>query len=147
MTPCLQLVSHVPSRNQYGDCTRTCVAALLDLQPELVPHFAEFSTTGFNEAEYRQRIDDFLTVHGLMWVAVPIIGSVADVLATMEHNNPGVYYIMGCRGPIGGHHLVWFPQQIVSDPAGRTFQDRYRADDSGLVWVSFLVPIRFKSSS
>ncbi len=146
MTPCYQLVSHVPSINKFGDCTRACIAAMLDLSPEDVPHFAEFSTNGFNEREYWKRIEEFLDEHSLAWAAAPISGTLDDVLATMEHNNAGIYYILGCQGPAGPHHLVCCGDRIVSDPAGRD-RSVYRADESGLNWVVFLVGKRFTESA
>ena len=142
MTPCRQLVKHDPANRQFGDCTRAVVAIMLDLQPQRVPHFAETSTDGFSEELYWARLESFLDTLSLSWVAVPVRGSVPDVLATMQHNNPGVYYIMGCVSPIAKHFVVCCGDQIVCDPAtGESCEPGHlRADeDTGLVWVHFLV--------
>lgn len=141
MTPCSQLISHVPSIGQFGDCTRACVAAMLDLPPADVPHFAEGSTIGFNEELYWNKIQGFLAGRRLMWVGVPMKAEPVDVLATMEHNNAGAYYILGCVGPAGPHHMVCCGDRIVSDPAGRYGIEQYKSDPTELTWVHFLVPL------
>lgn len=41
MTPHTQTILHNPAQGQLGDCWRTCIACLLDVKPEEVPHFAE----------------------------------------------------------------------------------------------------------
>lgn len=35
-----QTILHNPEEGHYGDCWRTCIACLLDLKPDEVPHFA-----------------------------------------------------------------------------------------------------------
>ena len=141
MTPCKQLVQHDPANKQFGDCARAVVACMLDLQPQRVPHFAEASTDGYNEALYWERLNSFLDTLSLSWVGVPVTGSVPDVLATMEYNNPGVYYIMGCVSHTAKHYVVCCGDRIVCDPAfgGPYGAAHLRAQDDGLVWVHFLV--------
>jgi hypothetical protein len=41
MTPCRTLSRHDPDNGTFGDCHRCCVAAILDLAPEEVPHFTQ----------------------------------------------------------------------------------------------------------
>lgn len=38
MTPHLQRIRHNPTGGTYGDCYRTAIACLLDVDPEEVPH-------------------------------------------------------------------------------------------------------------
>lgn len=141
MTPCRQLVTHDPANKQFGDCARAVVAAMLNLQPQRVPHFAEASTEGFNEDLYWERLNGFLDTLSLSWVGVPMRATVPDVLATMEHNNPGVYYIMGCVSPRAKHYVVCCGDRVVCEPnsGGPSSAEHLRDDDDGLVWVHFLV--------
>jgi hypothetical protein len=39
MTKHTQILLHDPANGVIGDCWRTCVACLLDVEPETVPHF------------------------------------------------------------------------------------------------------------
>jgi len=41
MIPVDQTILHDPKNGKVGDCFRACVASLLELPPETVPHFAE----------------------------------------------------------------------------------------------------------
>jgi hypothetical protein len=38
MTPHKQRFRHDPANGIYGDCWRTAIACLLDIQPEEIPH-------------------------------------------------------------------------------------------------------------
>lgn len=41
MTPAKQLFTNADEKRPVGDCWRTCIAMLLDLPPEEVPHFVD----------------------------------------------------------------------------------------------------------
>lgn len=69
MTPVDQEFMHEPSNGSYGDCQRACIASLLDLPREQVPHFLHDDC---NYDTFKKRIKEFLALHGLMEVVMPL---------------------------------------------------------------------------
>jgi hypothetical protein len=41
MMPVEMIVDHCPEEGRYGDCFRACVASLMELPAEAVPHFCD----------------------------------------------------------------------------------------------------------
>ena len=41
-----QLNMHIPEKGIIGDCWRTCIACILEIEPALVPHFVELHING-----------------------------------------------------------------------------------------------------
>lgn len=52
MIPHVATIAHKPDVGKYGDCFRTSIAAILDIEtPELVPHFADNGVDGLEMIE------------------------------------------------------------------------------------------------
>lgn len=58
-----QTILHDPDNGQYGDCTRACIASVLELDIEEVPHFTDKNRT-YNLA--MDKIQEFLMQYGLI---------------------------------------------------------------------------------
>lgn len=144
MIPHRQLIKHDPSIGHYGDCMRTCIASLLDLQPEDVPHFLEDGCQDSAKV-WDERIYPFLKSRGFTVATFLWDGEVAEVLQTMEHHNAGVYWMMGCGSEKADHMVVCCGGNIVSDPGGYDDPSRLRRDSKGYVWATLLLPIGMKS--
>lgn len=102
-----QLFRHEPHNEIFGDCHRTALACLLDLEPWQVPHFAQLANTvpGYN---WEQGQAAFLAEHGLCSVDVCFGGGaeLAGVFEYMRSRNPRAYYLLGGRSPRGTNHTV-----------------------------------------
>lgn len=138
MRPQKQKYRHNPELGEFGDCHRTAIACLLDLDRDDVPNFGEHydDAAAFRAAERR-----FLAQHGLFTVDTVFACSLDDLLTTQEAVNPGVYYLLAgesasrlCHSVIGcGGAIAWDPS----------------LDDAGIVgpcadgyfWVTHLVPM------
>ena len=57
-----QLIKHDPGKGQFGDCWRTVVACMLEIEPAKVPHFVD-GEIHFREA--LRRTNDYLEDFGL----------------------------------------------------------------------------------
>jgi len=139
-----QLFRHRPLEGQIGDCHRTAIACLLDLEPETVPHFglSDFDKEGrITKHEQTTEADAWLRERGMLCVhlAYPL-PELADVLAWVGASNPNVYWLLGGASKIGVNHTVIARgRSIAWDPS---------LDDSGIVgpcddgyfWASFIVP-------
>lgn len=122
MTPVMCRVKHDPPRS-YGDCLRACIATVLDLDAEQVPHFADMGATGVEAVASARR---WLADRGLTIAAFAFPGSetLSDVLEYMGEMNPGVTWLLfgstarpgePCTG--GDHVNVCQGGAVVHDPA------------------------------
>lgn len=112
MTPYLKLVPHDPANGQYGDCYRTALACLLDVDPSLVPH-----VMGVDD-NWRHTMRLWLATRDLWLVEFPVVaGNAKDALRKVGALNPGVFYLLLGRSANGiGHCVVCNGEEMVHDP-------------------------------
>lgn len=116
MTPCHCRVRHDPPHT-YGDCVRACVASLMDLQSEEVPHFYHDNAPG--DVALGERFTDWLAARGYTPFFVGYDGSMTcdEVLAGMAELNSTVHYMLFGSTESGGHVVVCRGGAIVHDPS------------------------------
>jgi hypothetical protein len=116
MTPALCRVKHDPDAGTYGDCVRACVATILDLDTDAVPHFYHDNPTG---EVGMQRMRDWLAGRGLApYVSALPPDPLADILDHMGQYNPTVPYMLyGSTSDGGDHVVVCRGGEIVHNPA------------------------------
>ena len=139
MRPQKQAFHHKPHDGQIGDCHRTVIACLLDLDRDEVPHFAlpDFADT----AAFHAKEAAFLRLHGLTTVVTYFDCDLADVLATQKGSNPGVYYILGGMSATGANHsVIGLDDGIEWDPS-ITNAGIVGPLDNGYYSVSHLIPL------
>ena len=135
-----QLFRHDPANGVWGDCHRTAIACLLDLEPSDVPHFMEGDPTA---EEFDRRVAIFLLDRGYVQANFWFEGSLESVIDVMTKNGGGVYYLLGGTSRNGtAHTVVCGPGGIAHDPA----QDNSGIVgplDNGYYCITLLVPIQF----
>jgi len=138
--PQKQRFRHRPDAGEYGDCHRTAIACLLDLDRDEVPNFGEHYDNGdaFKAAEHA-----FLAGRGYGVVSYAFDCSLEQLLAALEALNPGIYYLLCGESRTGVNHtVIGCGGMIAWDPS---------IDDAGIVgpcddgryWVSHLIPLAF----
>lgn len=137
-----QLFRNDPKNGVHGDCHRTAIACLLNLEPEDVPHFAAISMED-ESIDWDAAVKDFLAGQGLAQVDVFYHGDspLEDVLSAVGARNKGVYYLLGGMSPRGTNHTVvgcggriaWDPHPDGGDLVGPL--------SHGFWEVTYLVPI------
>ena len=131
---------HNPESNEYGDCLRTVIACLLEIEPQHVPHFV---FDGADGATVWRRCNAFLAMHGLATLRVPFPGEykIDDLLLHMKLINPGIYYILGHFNGNADHVVIGLDDHIVHDPGfGGIHLDLMQpASDSNLWDVYYLI--------
>jgi hypothetical protein len=120
MTPVMCRNRHNPPTS-YGDCLRACIATIMDLDAEHVPHFADMAARG-DEARASARrwlgLRGF-TVTGFAMPADPL----ESVMEWMGENNPDTTWMLfgstaRAGQPVGGDHVVVCQGgAVVHDPA------------------------------
>ncbi|MBT2142704.1 MULTISPECIES: hypothetical protein [unclassified Rhodanobacter] len=138
-----QLYRHKPEEGQIGDCFRTSIACLLDLEPAAVPHFgvSDFDASG-RAAKHSQtaEAEAWLAERGLAQVHVAYGGELDDVLAAVGSLNPKAYYLLGGRSRTGVNHaVIGCGNRIAWDPS-LTDAGIVGPCSDGLFWVTFIVP-------
>lgn len=112
----LNRVPHDPPRS-YGDCYRTCVAALLDLPADDVPHVFSHGQDG---PTAHAAMGAWLAARGqrLIWMAFGATTTLDEICTTIEAYNPGLPAIIGGLSRPGcGHFVVAQHGVVACDPA------------------------------
>lgn len=132
-----QLFKHQPELGIYGDCHRTAIACLMDLEPEEVPHFG----TDFEDAEkFNQRVDEYLASQFLAQISVVYDCDLEIILKHMATLNPNAYYLLSGTSKTGVNHTVCaLGGEIIWDPS-TTDAGIIGPCDDGLYWITHIVP-------
>lgn len=111
-----QLFRHDPANGVYGDCFRTAVACLLDLDPQLLPH----DHCELEDGEQMRRMNAWLARRDLVLInfGFPADRPVADLLASMVHAvGRECRFLLSGASPRGTCHVVVaHPTGIIHDP-------------------------------
>lgn len=159
MTPAMCRTKHNPPHS-YGDCLRACIATILDLDTDFVPHFAD---KGVDATETLVHVRRWLGQRGLTVATLAMPGKpgpkekcpscstvfrsegydVHEVLEWMGQMNPGVTWLLfGDTGTTGdGLHVnVCQGGSVVHDPAWIPSSIKHPfVQDGEAVWQIWLV--------
>lgn len=120
MTPHKQLFAHDPANGIYGDCFRTAVACLLDVDPTDLPHRHEKIDGAAQDA----MVNAWLADHGLCLIIHPYWGTgphaltLRKALDVSSYYHPGVHYLFSGISDRGNDHVVVARDAaIVHDPS------------------------------
>jgi len=115
--PVKQQFRHFPEYGLWGDCHRACIASILELPLEEVPHFCDGGQeVGGLDCPVRSWLDE----RGLFQTNTPYNGNIDldQLLHDLGIVLPGIYFILGGSSRNGvGHSLVAGEGRIVHDPS------------------------------
>lgn len=122
------ITDHNPEEGRVGDCHRACVASIMELPLESVPHFYKVS---FEESsrEANKKMQEWFNGKGLCFVQVPIYGSfdLEEALNWVATYSEESYYIFaGTSKKDNPHSVVGHKNKIAHDPT-------YGPDGHGIV--------------
>lgn len=133
------MIRHDPPRS-WGDCHRQCIAFMLGLRWQDVPHFYD---NGTKPEDAHAHIQFWLARRGLIQLHVPFSsdGSTKrDVMMAVAFQNPGVQFILGGESRTGcGHSVVAHDGMIVFDSHASGIVGPM---EDGFYWVTFLGSIK-----
>lgn len=135
-----QKYRHDPENGVYGDCHRACIAMILDLDIEAVPHFAEDNPA---PNIFWHRVEDFLSRYNLYTYSQVYSGvEPKDVMFSVGALNAPrqPIYVLGGKSKRGTlHSVVCVGSELFHDPhpdGGGIVAP----DAEGYLWVNLLVP-------
>lgn len=140
MTPAMCQTKHEPP-SSYGDCLRACIATIMDLPPEQVPHFADKGATAQEALAHARQ---WLGEQGLTIATFGLPGSepLSDVLEYMGSVNSTVTWLLFGSTDLEAvslHVNVCHGGQVVHDPAWvpTSIKSPYREGDESVwqIWV------------
>lgn len=125
-----------------GDCHRACIASLLELDAEDVPHFYDYPMDeGHEKGTEAQRM--WLADQGLDYIELPIGGpTVSGALHFISHYTGELHYLFCGKSKTGNLHIVVARKdQIVHDPSFGDPHGIVGPDDAGYFWAGFIVKL------
>lgn len=139
-------------RGQYGDCHRTALACLLDLEsPEDAPHFiGEYERLKASDPDtdycWQAEQEKWLNSLGYTTVDVSYNGEakLEDVFSYMQARNPEALYLLGGTSPRGTNHsVICHGGGFYHDPHpdGGFVQEPM---DNGFWEITFILPLLMK---
>lgn len=140
-----QIKEHTGNAGEIGDCHRACIASLLELPIEDVPHFYDVDDGAYKN-EHTKQAEEYqtrwLAERGLAFVELPFLGDTLEaVLKWVSFYSGETYYLLCAKSRGGhGHSVVCHKDKIVHDPT--------YGDPHGIVgpegdhwWVGWLVKL------
>lgn len=153
-----QMFRHDPENGVWGDCHRTALACILNLQPAQVPHYIgehELAKSRGKEFDWQAAQEAWLNQLGYTSVDIvfgngepdPDLHGLQGLLGFMGQRNPRIYYLLGGTSPRGTNHSVvclgggleWDPHPDGGFLVGPM--------DHGFYEVTFLLPKNMKNRS
>ena len=136
-----QLFLHKPEEGIIGDCFRTCVACVLDIRPNELPH-------GFGEFWEDKDVNVTLKVHAQLnkilanwdyrFIEYPMDCTREQLGTYLRHYYTDLHIIIGCNSKNGGHSVVMRNDDYIWDPAIDNSGCVGPMDD-GYYWIGMLV--------
>lgn len=113
---------HLPAQGIHGDCFRTTLSCLLDLEPEAVPLFVDE-----DDDSWFGSVNRWLAERGLTYIAFEVADT-AQFAGLLAFGGREVFHVMQIRAPSGHEHALvglngqpyWCP--TLGDVRGRTFE-------------------------
>jgi hypothetical protein len=133
-----QAFRHKPDEGQVGDCYRTCVACILGIERDAVPHPHRLTDENFSQVAAMR---EWLLSRGQALTLIPFKASPDEVLMTMERFAPATPFIMTAMSANRvGHCVVCLGGRIIHDPSIDQ-SGIIGPDEDGWVWVEVISPL------
>jgi len=139
--PQLQAIrTYDPDAGLYGDCHRTCIAMILDMDRDEVPHFMDGvpkNAASDSPECVRAELDEraWLATQGLTPVNVAYPGdlSLAQLMELLAFVTREAAVIVGCTSSSGTNHSVVYYQGRIFNPNTNTIVGPMK---DGMWWIT-----------
>ncbi len=136
-----QLYRHIPEQRLIGDCWRTCIACILDVAPDTIPHYYEmFWGQGevISDKVHEATNKELKKSYGVVFVETPLEATYEQLRTYLKHYYKDMYVIVGCNSKNGGHSVIMKNDDYMWDPAIDNSGCVGPMDD-GYYWIGLLL--------
>ena len=116
MTPVDMTVMHDPENGAIGDCFRCCIASLLDMQPEQVPHFMDYPWDDPDGGKWFRHLNQWLRDKGLAYIEINVDPQQPWKWGDFVQCGFDPWYIWSGESPRARHSTVAQAGILVHDP-------------------------------
>lgn len=119
----------------YGDCLRACVASLLELESDEVPHFM----INGNPTEAMTMMREFLASYRIVPAAFPVSGELPldDFFGHMSEFYPDTEYLLFCNCGGEDHCIICRNEEIIHNPSW--INNSIRGPHSTGFWIAIIL--------
>lgn len=132
-----QLNKHDPENGVYGDCFRTSIACVLNMDAIDVPHYHSNNIPDGSTqvVEFRK----WLASNGFGLFEICLSGELENILAHIKSTNPDEYYLLSGESSVGTDHIViCHGDKIVWDTSTQDSGIVGPRKNDGYYWISVL---------
>ncbi len=114
-----QKYRHKPEEGEIGDCFRTCIACVLDLNRDEVPHvfYDNWKDGEVVTVEAHKQLNDYLAEYDLVFAETPLQATREQLNTYLAHYYKDMYVVVGCNSKNGGHSVVMCNGDYMWDPS------------------------------
>lgn len=135
---------HEPHNGTFGDCDRTAMACLLNMNPDDVPHWGVHYD---DLAAFTNMKEQWLATLGLFEQAFAFDCDRDALSGYLKNAFKDVYVLLTGKSRTGCHHVVvTLNGEIIHDPS-LTDAGIVGPCEGGLWWCSLLLPIALKADN
>lgn len=116
MNPIDMTVMHDPDNGKIGDCFRCCVASILELPANEVPHFMDYPWDGPDPGQWFGTLNRWLGQFDLAYVEHETNETYKWDWAAYKANGFECYHVLSGRSPRALHSTVGLNGVMVHDP-------------------------------
>lgn len=138
-----QSIIHDPTNNQFGDCHRTAIACVLNVDPQTIPNFNEgLSDDPADGPLFDARVSLYLEKNG--YTQTEILFN--DLNGALASTRGRVTALLGARSSSGlcNHSWIIHNGKVAHDPIHGEPMVPREPMNNGYFSVTFLIPLRYE---
>lgn len=139
MIPQNSTIQHDPENGKRGDCDRACVASIMELSIDQVPHFYDYDPSEGGDTGHENKRRWLRETFGLKWIDLPFEAPSLEVmLESLATFAPGCHVTLTAKSKRDvGHTVIVLDGKIVHDP---TYGEPHGlvGDLDGYYWLGFI---------
>lgn len=139
-----QLSAHIPQIGMEGDCYRTALACILDMEPNDVPHFMQLFPPGPTRDALHPAVEEWLRQRGYSKIDIPYhvdghlpVETLREIIAA-QNGEDLLYLLTGLSNFENQHVVICRGSKVLWDPSPADVGVTMPID--GFFFVTHLIP-------